>query len=61
MDQNVQNLSAKQEIRVPSLDKEDPLGREWQPTPLFLPREFHEQNRLAGYSPCGRKESDTTE
>ena len=25
--------------------------REWQPTPVFLPGEFHEQRSLAGYSP----------
>ena len=34
---------------------------EWQPTPVFLPREFHGQKTLAGCSPGGRKESDTTE
>ena len=33
----------------------------WQPTPLFLPGESHGQRSLAGYSPQGRKESDTTE
>ena len=38
-----------------------PWRREWQPTPVFLPREFHGQRRLAGYSPWGPKESDTTE
>ena len=27
----------------------------WQPTPVFLPGEFHGQRRLAGYSPWGRK------
>ena len=27
---------------------------------VFLPGEFHEQKSLAGYSPWGRKESDTT-
>ena len=32
-----------------------------QPTPVFLPGEFHEQRSLAGYSPLGHKESDTTE
>ena len=31
------------------------------PIPLFLPGEFHGQRSLAGYSPWGRKESDTTE
>ena len=34
--------------------------REWQPTLVFLPGEFHEQRSLAGYSPCGGKKSDTT-
>jgi len=34
--------------------------RKWQPTAVFLPREFHEQRSLAGYCPWGHKESDTT-
>ena len=33
-------------------------GRKLQPTPVFLPEKSHEQRRLAGYSPWGRKESD---
>ena len=37
------------------------MRREWQPTPVFLPGEYHEQRSLAGYSPWGHKESDTTE
>ena len=28
---------------------------------VFLPREFHGQRSLAGYSPWGHKELDTTE
>ena len=36
-------------------------GRKWQPTAAFLPGEFHGQRNLAGYSPQGCKESDTTE
>ena len=36
------------------------LRRKWQPTPIFLPGEFHGQRSLAGYSPWGGKESDTT-
>ena len=28
---------------------------------MFLPREFHGQRNLEGYSPWGHKESDTTE
>ena len=38
-----------------------PWRRTWQPTPLFLPGEFHGQRSLVGYSPWHRKESDTTE
>ena len=38
-----------------------PWRRKWQPTPVFLPGECHGQRSLAGYSPQGRKESDTTE
>ena len=41
--------------------KKIPWRREWQPTPIFLPRESHGQRSLAGYSPEGRKKSDTTE
>ena len=35
--------------------------RKWQPTPVLLPRKFHGWRSLVGYSPWGRKESDTTE
>ena len=35
--------------------------RKWQPTPLFLPGKSHGQRSLAGYSPRGCRESDTTE
>ena len=35
--------------------------RKWQPTPVFLPGESHGRRSLVGYSPQGRKESDTTE
>ena len=35
--------------------------REWQPTPVFLPAEFHGQRSLVGYSSWGYKESDATE
>ena len=38
-----------------------PWRRAWQPTLVFLPGESHGQRSLAGYSPWGRKESDTTE
>ena len=35
--------------------------REWQPTPVFLPGEFHGQRSLVGCSLRGCKESDMTE
>ena len=38
-----------------------PWRRKWQPTPVFLPGKSHGQRNLVGYSPQGRKESDTTE
>ena len=36
------------------------LEKEWQPTPVFLPGEFHRQRSLVGYSPSSCKELDTT-
>ena len=33
-----------------------PWRRKWQPIPVFLPGEFHEQSSLAVYNPWGRKE-----
>ena len=50
-----------QEIGIQSLGQEDPLEKEMAATPVFLPQKFHGQRNLAGYSPEGRKESDTTE
>ena len=38
-----------------------PCRREWLPTPVFLPGEFHERKSLVGYSPWDRRESDTTQ
>ena len=37
-----------------------PWRREWLPTPVFLPGEFHEQRNLVGYSPWGCIESNFT-
>ena len=36
-------------------------GKEWQPTPVFLPGESHGQRCRVGYNPEGHKESDMTE
>ena len=38
-----------------------PWRRKSQPTPVFLSEKSHGQRSLAGYSPWGHKESDTTE
>ena len=38
-----------------------PWRRSWQPTAVLLPGESHRQRSLAGYSPWGHKELDTTE
>ena len=35
--------------------------REWLPTPVFLPGEFHGERSLAGYCPRDQKDWDTTE
>ena len=43
----VKNLPAMQERQV------SPWRREWQPTLVFLPGEFHGQRSLVGYSPWG--------
>ena len=53
----VKNLPVVQETWVGKI----PWRREWHPTPVFLPEEFHEQRSLVGYSPWGLRESDTTE
>ena len=38
-----------------------PWKRRWQPTPVFLPGEFHGQRSPLDYSPWCRKESDMIE
>ena len=58
--QRVKNL----QWRTPRFDPwvwKIPWRRAWQPTPVFLPGEFHGQRSLLGYSPWGRKVSDTAE
>ena len=49
--QMVKNLPAMQETQVQSLSQEDPLEKEWLPTPVFLPEESYGQKSPAGYSP----------
>ena len=41
--------------------RKNPWRREGQPTPVFLPAEFHGQRSLVSYSPWSCKELDMTE
>ena len=42
--------------------RKSPWNRKWQlATPVFLPGKFHRQRSLAGCSPWGCKQSNTTE
>ena len=49
----MKNLLAMWETRIQSLGWEDPLEKEMQPTPVFLPEESHGQRSLAGYGVWG--------
>ena len=59
--QAVKNLPAMWEPRFDPGVGKIPWRRKRQLTPVFLSEEFHGQRNLVGYSPCGHKESDTTE
>ena len=54
-------MQETQEIWGGSLDQEDRLEEERQPTAVFLPGEFHGLRSLVGYSLWHCKEVDTTE
>ena len=57
----LKHLPAMRETWVRSLGWEDPLEKEMARTLVFLPGKSHGRRSLVGYSPWGRKESDTTE
>ena len=59
--QMVKNLPAMWKTQVRFLGQEDPLEKEMANHSMLLPREFHGQRSLAGYSPWGCKELDMTE
>ena len=59
--QTVKCLPAMQETWVWSLGREDPLEKEMAIHSSTLAWKSHGQRSLIGYSPWGRKESDTTE
>ena len=48
MVQTVKSLPAVQETRFDPWVKKIPWRREWQPTLVFLPGEFHGQRSLVG-------------
>ena len=54
-------LPPMQETWVQSVGQEDPLEKETVTHSSILPGESHGWRSLVGYSPWGRKESDTTE
>ena len=61
MAQRLKRLPLMQETWVRSLGQEDPLEKEMATHSSSLPGESHGWKSLVGYSPGGRKESDTTE
>ena len=48
------------EILIIALCSSPVWRRQWQPTPVLLPRKSHGQRSPVGYSPWSRKESDMT-
>ena len=46
---------------IPGLGRSTDWRRKQQPTPVFLPGEYHGQRSLASYRPWGLKEPDRTE
>ena len=59
--QMMKNLPVVQGPRFDPWVGKIPWRREWPPTLVFLPGEFHGQSSLVGYSSWGRKELDMTE
>ena len=61
MAQSVQNLPAMQETQLLSVSQEVPLEKKMGTHSSILAGKSHGQRSLVGYSPCGHKESDSTE
>ena len=57
----VKSLSARKKTQGQSWVSKILWRRKWQPTPIFLPGEFHGQRSIVGYSPWDHKDWDTTE
>ena len=58
--QRIKTRPAMQETQVGPLGQEDPLEKEWQLVPVFLPGESHGQRSLEDEF-MGRQRADTTE
>ena len=59
----LRRLRIRLQCRKPQFDpwvENIPWRRSWQLTPVFLPGNSHGQRSLAGYSPWGGKELDTS-
>ena len=54
-DSVVNNLSAKQESKVQSLGQEDPLEKEMQPIPVFVPGKIPWTEEPSGPQSMGSK------
>ena len=59
--QMVKHLPQCRRHRFDTWVRKVPWRKEWLPTPVFLPGEFHGQRSLVGYSPWDRKGLDRTE
>ena len=59
--QTIKHLPTMRETQGSSLGKKILWRRKWHPTPVLLPAKSHGGRSTVGYSPQGRKESDTTE
>ena len=57
----VRNLLAMQETGFNPWVRKILWRREWLPSPVFLPGEFHGQRNLAGYRQWGQKKLYVTE
>ena len=51
--------SAVQEMHILSLGWEDPWGRKWQPTPVFLPEKIPRTEEPGGLQSIGSQKSQT--
>ena len=61
MAQTVKNVPAMPRPAFDPWVSKTPWRREWLPTPVFLPGEFHGWTSLVGFSPWGQKELYATE